>query len=135
MKMETNKPIGLVLTELIFKNLFWFLIFSFLLVCSVISLYNFGLIHPPNKNGFFTSASYRARFTSNQLFWLFNASSMKNSQYASVNPIAQISSHNLHKTAMLLARHIVLHIIKIHTHRQLFSQIVLSRPVVLIRTR
>ena len=31
------------------------------------------------KNGFFTSASYRARFTSNQLFWLFNASSMKNS--------------------------------------------------------
>jgi len=28
MKMETDKPIGLVLTELIFKNLFWFLIFS-----------------------------------------------------------------------------------------------------------
>ena len=28
MKMETNKPIGLVLSELIFKNLFWFLIFS-----------------------------------------------------------------------------------------------------------
>ena len=37
------------------RNGFWFLIFSFLLVCSVISLYNFGLIHPPNKNGFFTS--------------------------------------------------------------------------------
>lgn len=28
MKMETDKPIGLVLSELIFKNLFWFLIFS-----------------------------------------------------------------------------------------------------------
>jgi len=28
MKMETDKPIGLVLIELIFKNLFWFLIFS-----------------------------------------------------------------------------------------------------------
>ena len=28
MKMETDKPIGLALSELIFKNLFWFLIFS-----------------------------------------------------------------------------------------------------------
>jgi hypothetical protein len=28
MKMETDKPTGLVLTELVFKNLFWFLIFS-----------------------------------------------------------------------------------------------------------
>jgi Sec-independent protein secretion pathway component TatC len=28
MKIETDKPAGLVLTELVFKNLFWFLIFS-----------------------------------------------------------------------------------------------------------
>jgi len=28
MKMETDKPTGLVLTELVFKNLFWYLIFS-----------------------------------------------------------------------------------------------------------
>ena len=28
MKIETDKPAGVVLTELIFKNLFWFLIFS-----------------------------------------------------------------------------------------------------------
>ena len=26
--METNKPVGFVLTELIFKNLFWYLIFA-----------------------------------------------------------------------------------------------------------
>ena len=26
--METNKPTGLVFTELIFKNLFWYLVFS-----------------------------------------------------------------------------------------------------------
>ena len=28
MKMETDKPTGVVLTELVFKNLFWYLIFS-----------------------------------------------------------------------------------------------------------
>ena len=28
MKMETDKPTGLVLTELVFKNIFWYLIFS-----------------------------------------------------------------------------------------------------------
>jgi hypothetical protein len=28
MKMETHKPTGLVFTELIFKNLFWYLVFS-----------------------------------------------------------------------------------------------------------
>ena len=28
MKIETDNPAGLVLTELVFKNLFWFLIFS-----------------------------------------------------------------------------------------------------------
>ena len=28
MKLETNKPVGIVFTELIFKNLFWYLVFS-----------------------------------------------------------------------------------------------------------
>ena len=28
MKMETDKPTGVVFTELIFKNLFWYLVFS-----------------------------------------------------------------------------------------------------------
>ena len=28
MKMETDKPTAVVITELVFKNLFWFLIFS-----------------------------------------------------------------------------------------------------------
>ena len=28
MKMETDKPTGLVFTELIFENLFWYLVFS-----------------------------------------------------------------------------------------------------------
>ena len=28
MKMETSKPVGLVISELIFKNLFWYLVFS-----------------------------------------------------------------------------------------------------------
>jgi hypothetical protein len=28
MKMETDKPTGVVLTELVLKNLFWYLIFS-----------------------------------------------------------------------------------------------------------
>lgn len=30
MKMETDKPGSIVFTELIFKNLFWYLIFSFI---------------------------------------------------------------------------------------------------------
>jgi hypothetical protein len=28
MKMETDKPAGIVFAELIFKNLFWYLVFS-----------------------------------------------------------------------------------------------------------
>jgi hypothetical protein len=28
MKMETDKPTAVVITELVFKNLFWYLIFS-----------------------------------------------------------------------------------------------------------
>ena len=28
MKMETDKPTSVVITELVFKNLFWYLIFS-----------------------------------------------------------------------------------------------------------
>ena len=28
MKMETDKPAGIVFTELLFKNLFWYLIFA-----------------------------------------------------------------------------------------------------------